>query len=96
MFGGEVRAVGHETTNEARFESEQDEKTNEKSEIVSCKISLIHIQKVAFTSCGHCACFSCADKLQDCHICRKNISKKIKICFWLTVGGKAQSKVKQT
>ena len=96
MVWGKGRAVGCETTNETRFESEQDEETNEKSEIVSCKFSLIHIQKVAFTSCGHCACISCADKLQDCHTCRKNISKKIKTCFYLTFGGKAQSKVKQT
>jgi len=58
------------------FNDEVDEEANEP---VTCKICLINTPKVVFTSCCHCACFSCADKLKDCPICRKKISKKIKL-----------------
>ena len=51
----------------------------EATEVISCKMCLVNALKVVFTSCGHCACFSCADKLKDCHICRKINSRKIKL-----------------
>jgi len=51
----------------------------EATEVISCKMCLINALKVVFTSCGHSACFSCADKLKDCRTCRKTILKKIKI-----------------
>ena len=56
-----------------KFNDEADE---EAKEPVTCKICLVNTPKVAFTSCCHCACFSCADKLKDCHICRKKINFK--------------------
>jgi len=59
-----------------KFNDEVDE---EAKEPVTCKVCLVNTPKVVFTSCCHCACFSCADKLKDCHICMKKISKKIKI-----------------
>ena len=61
------------------FETERDEAIDEKSEIMSYKICLTNIYKITFTSCGHCACFSCSNKYKNCRICRKGISKKIKI-----------------
>lgn len=36
---------------------------------------------MAFTSCGHTACCNCASKLTDCHICRKKITRTIKLYF---------------
>ena len=59
-----------------QFSNKVDE---EATEVFSCKICLVNALKVVFTSCGHTACSSCADKFKDCHICRKTISKKIKI-----------------
>jgi len=59
-----------------QFSGEVDE---EATEVISCKICLVNTPKVIFTTCGHSACFSCSNKLNNCHICRKRISKKIKI-----------------
>jgi len=60
-----------------KFHDEVDE---EAKEPVTCKICfVVNTSKVVFISCGHSACFSCADKLKDCHMSRKTISKKIKI-----------------
>ena len=45
----------------------------EAKEPVTCKICLVNTPKVVLIRCGHSACFSCADKLKDCHMCRKTI-----------------------
>jgi len=43
---------------------------------MTCKFCLSNQNKVVFSSCGHCSCFGCADKLKYCPICRKTISTK--------------------
>jgi len=48
-----------------------DEVDEQATQVISCKICLVNALKVVFTSCGHSACFNCADKLKDCHMCRK-------------------------
>jgi len=75
----EIEVIKNEIENEEitkQFSGEVDE---EVTEVISCKVCLINTPKVVFTSCCHCACFSCANKLIDCHICRKKISRKIKL-----------------
>lgn len=34
---------------------------------------------IVFTSCGHMCCSNCSKSLNNCHICRKRISKKIQL-----------------
>jgi len=60
-----------------QFSDEVDKEAKE--EVISCKVCLVNTLKVVFTSCYHCACFSCDDKLKDCHMCRKTISKKARL-----------------
>jgi len=50
----------------------------EAKEVISCKVCLVNIPKVIF-SCGHCMCISCANKLNDCHMCMTKISKKARL-----------------
>jgi len=67
----EVYVVIHE-----KFSDEVDEETIQ--EVLSYKICLVNTLKIVF-SCGHCTCISCANKLNDCHICRKKNSKKARL-----------------
>ena len=34
---------------------------------------------VVFDNCGHMCCSCCSKSLKNCHICRKNIIKKIQL-----------------
>jgi E3 ubiquitin-protein ligase mind-bomb len=43
-----------------------------------CSICMERRRNVAFL-CGHSACSKCADTLKTCHMCRKNITKKINL-----------------
>jgi len=52
-----------------QFSDEVDEKA---TEVISCRTCLVNTPKVIF-SCGHCTCISCANKLNDCHICTTKI-----------------------
>ena len=45
-----------------------------------CSICMDRLNKVVFT-CGHPACFECAQSLKECHICRKDIQQKITL-YW--------------
>lgn len=45
---------------------------------VQCSICMDASRSVAFL-CGHSACVDCADTLQQCHMCRKPIQKKINL-----------------
>ena len=78
-----IEHIVNENANESedevteQFSDEVDEE--EKEEVISCEVCLVNTPKVIFTNCGHSARFSCSNKLNKCHICRKQISKKIKI-----------------
>ena len=49
---------------------------------IECNICMLKRKDVmAFNSCGHMACYKCSSELTDCHLCRKKISRKIKLYF---------------
>jgi len=75
----QYEAIENEIENEEITEEFSDEVDEEAKEPVTCKVCFVNTPKVVFISCNHCACFGCADKLKDHNMCRKTISKKIKI-----------------
>jgi hypothetical protein len=49
---------------------------------VTCKVCLDHEVSLVFVPCGHLvSCSSCADQLNDCPVCRKRITSKIRTFF---------------
>jgi len=70
--------INEELSDEIINEKFSDEVDEETTEVISCKVCLVNTLKVVF-SCGHCTCIGCANKLNDCHICRKKISKKARL-----------------
>jgi len=78
MISRQYEAIENEEITE-EFSGEVDE---EAKETVTCKVCFVNTPKVVFISCYHCACFSCADKLIDCHMCRKTLkSTSVSVCF---------------
>lgn len=53
-------------------------KIMEIEETHSCSICMERVRDVAFL-CGHSACSRCAETLKICHMCRKQIVKKINL-----------------
>jgi hypothetical protein len=47
----------------------------------TCSICIEKDINVAFPACGHTACSSCAENLNRCHLCRREILTKIKLFF---------------
>lgn len=48
----------------------------------TCSVCMVSNVEVAFDPCGHlCSCVKCAKKLIQCPICRKNVSKHLRVYF---------------
>lgn len=47
----------------------------------TCSICIENDVNVAFPACGHTACAGCAENLNRCHVCRREILTKIKLFF---------------
>jgi len=71
--------INEKFSDEIINEKFSDEVDEELKVPVTCKVCLANTPKVVFTSCGHSACFSCSNKLNKCHICRKQISRKARL-----------------
>lgn len=57
----------------------QNDSTTQGSDSI-CPICFERPRNMAFT-CGHLCCEPCSKSLSECHMCRKSISKKIKLYF---------------
>ena len=59
---------------------DNDVKCNEpENESKVCDICMKFEKNVAFVPCGHTCCYECKKRIQYCHICRKPITKVIRI-----------------